>query len=829
MRNYMQEKKGILFITICLLTLLLFIGFSFTLGDANHAVYRVQWGTRSGVGFFLGDEGLFLVPEASTSGYLNGQILLTRNNSLSSRMIESSANLKISLVSVDTITQEILYYIPGNSEFLTQGQPLTIVGVEEEYQVDLVNFNRNSNAYSFPHFTMSINAASASSGWAILDSDGFVVGMVLKNNQEVVGIPIDYILSEFNLDEEGKWPETNRQGSNRPWPSYHYNHNQEITINEAAIFGNIADIEVDRYSNFYTVDSLFGEIKKFSSAGSLIHSIDNHQSAIVKPMDIAISSEDIIYCLDTGKEAIVLLNINLEYLDEIAFEQLDNYEFLNPIGIISIPGGIWLLTSDNKLVHIDDNRNIDVLAGTGYHTNELRDASEIAPTPYGFAVLDNGNSRIQFYNLEGEYLSSIPLENPNHYTISTRSQYMLLANTMNGQLMKISLLPSQNFMRIPYAPTNIRHQCGTLKDAVLINNEHMILSYQKHPFLVVMNNQGETLYQISNYFMEERITQYPPPDNFEAEGTLTEVSAEELNNETNLQTENSQLSRLQDLGTATVEVNEIVLCGINSISVFEKLGLILDEQGHLLSFNLTNGEIQNQKIQTNYGVYPTLLNLIDENNVIAVDQNRKKIMLLEKINNDLWMIHKIGSSGRGSSYGEILLPMDILLYQNQYYITDSENNTITVWDDQLTLNHVIELESFFSPNEISQHPYQLSMNSQNNLLVLTQNRILEINLTDDSLVQSINLIQLDQQRKVPRLFGDIVCLKNAGDLILISDSYNHQLLVFNSNGILIGTIGRLGNKAGEFYFPNDLIPLKDGTILVNDKGNNRLQRLSIQR
>lgn len=64
--------------------------------------------------------------------------------------------------------------------------------------------------------------------------------------------------------------------------------------------------------------------------------------------------------------------------------------------------------------------------------------------------------------------------------------------------------------------------------------------------------------------------------------------------------------------------------------------------------------------------------------------------------------------------------------------------------------------------------------------------------------------------------------------LLVADSRNHRLGRFTLDGELISWIGSpetAGGAPGRFRFPFGLAPLPDGTVMVAEYGNNRVQRI----
>ncbi|HOO55635.1 MAG TPA: hypothetical protein PLN69_02355 [bacterium] len=60
--------------------------------------------------------------------------------------------------------------------------------------------------------------------------------------------------------------------------------------------------------------------------------------------------------------------------------------------------------------------------------------------------------------------------------------------------------------------------------------------------------------------------------------------------------------------------------------------------------------------------------------------------------------------------------------------------------------------------------------------------------------------------------------------ILISDIFNHNLKLYDKDGVFIKTIGERGSDDMQFNFPNGLEQMPDGTVLVAETNNLRIQR-----
>ncbi len=64
--------------------------------------------------------------------------------------------------------------------------------------------------------------------------------------------------------------------------------------------------------------------------------------------------------------------------------------------------------------------------------------------------------------------------------------------------------------------------------------------------------------------------------------------------------------------------------------------------------------------------------------------------------------------------------------------------------------------------------------------------------------------------------------------LLVADSNNHRIQVFDGDGHLLRVVGHAGRGPGELSYPRGILPLGDGTALVCEFGNHRVQRLDLR-
>jgi DNA-binding beta-propeller fold protein YncE len=72
-----------------------------------------------------------------------------------------------------------------------------------------------------------------------------------------------------------------------------------------------------------------------------------------------------------------------------------------------------------------------------------------------------------------------------------------------------------------------------------------------------------------------------------------------------------------------------------------------------------------------------------------------------------------------------------------------------------------------------------------------------------------------------------LCVDASRSRLYVADACNHRIAVYDLDGNLTGCIGSLGRDAGQLRYPYDLALLSDGTIVVCEFGNNRIQLFSV--
>ena len=241
------------------------------------------------------------------------------------------------------------------------------------------------------------------------------------------------------------------------------------------------------------------------------------------------------------------------------------------------------------------------------------------------------------------------------------------------------------------------------------------------------------------------------------------------------------------------------------------------------------------------------VNTKDEIAVTDFDCNRVQIF-----NSDGTYLRSFGRFG--TNKGEFLRPTGIAFSKNGcIFVADNNNNRIQ------TFTEMGEFVGSFGgkgsmDNQLSD-PCGFSVDSDGNIIVAdTGNKLIKIFAPDGtflkkfgeqgSLSYPIHCVECDNNFVVSDMndnclkvfdrkgnfkykFGQLfqprcLSLTTAGHLV-VCDTGNHMVKLFELNGTFVGDFGTKGNNLGEFDVPWSAAVLNNGRIVVLDRGNSNIQ------
>jgi len=172
-------------------------------------------------------------------------------------------------------------------------------------------------------------------------------------------------------------------------------------------------------------------------------------------------------------------------------------------------------------------------------------------------------------------------------------------------------------------------------------------------------------------------------------------------------------------------------------------------------------------------------------------------------------LYKFGQ--KGSKSGEFIDPFNINVWEEKLYVLDSGNNRIQIFDENSNY------EDEFLTNNLSDNnsPVDFSIHDKEIFVAYDLNsHISRFNL-EGQLIEKIDLSSHIESNSISSIH-----VKDG--LMAISDSSQHQIIIFDLSGEPQISFGEKGSKYGQFMNPRDVI-IEDNMFFVSDTHNYRIQ------
>ncbi len=183
---------------------------------------------------------------------------------------------------------------------------------------------------------------------------------------------------------------------------------------------------------------------------------------------------------------------------------------------------------------------------------------------------------------------------------------------------------------------------------------------------------------------------------------------------------------------------------------------------------------------------------------------------------------KVGTSGSGSL--QFSKPSDVCFNRedNNLYVVDSNNHRIQVLSTELL--HVRSFGAQGKGSEQLKNPRCIDFDSANNLYVSDQsNNCVKVFTVEGKFLRSFSQKSNSDKLKYP--YGIAI---DSNDIVYVSETgpnlYGpHYVSVFKSEGAYITTFGGNGSEQANFKYVYGMAVDHNDSLVVADKGNNRLQ------
>ena len=176
------------------------------------------------------------------------------------------------------------------------------------------------------------------------------------------------------------------------------------------------------------------------------------------------------------------------------------------------------------------------------------------------------------------------------------------------------------------------------------------------------------------------------------------------------------------------------------------------------------------------------------------------------------LIKSVGSEGNGETQFNCPHGLDVSDRNNNIYVCDCSNHRIQILSEELKFHSMLGID-------LLKYPYDVKVTRDRVLVLAVSNPCMFVFNSDHVLTNRLITRGVGKQTSNPLCF-DIDREYN----IIMSDTRNHCVYVFNQEGEQIHKFGKEGQGIGEFYHPYGIALDNTGrVIVVCEKNTNCLQ------
>lgn len=199
----------------------------------------------------------------------------------------------------------------------------------------------------------------------------------------------------------------------------------------------------------------------------------------------------------------------------------------------------------------------------------------------------------------------------------------------------------------------------------------------------------------------------------------------------------------------------------------------------------------------------------NDNNLYVAEHSKDRVQKFDVAGQFLMTF---GCRGRGE--GQLSSPVGITSYNNIIYITEANNNRVSVFtQDGMFCCHI--------GSGVLDTPYDLAVNSNNNQLLVVDyahNCVYIFTLEGDY----IGKLGVQENGKSQLKHPCSVATDRSG-CVLVVDTGNYRVVMFDADGNFLHSFGSRGCGNGQFYDPHGIALSPSGSIYVSDNRNRRVQ------
>ncbi len=556
-------------------------------------------------------------------------------------------------------------------------------------------------------------------------------------------------------------------------------------------------------------------------------------------------------------------------------------------GQFSAPGGIAISPSNGHILVADskNNRVVELTDSGGASISVVRSVTDGFNNPQGVSadsagriyVADSGNSRVVALNPDGTELGTITtgVSQPENLAVNASGQ-LYVADTFNDNI----LVYGSSTPPLNGPPTFV----GTLEgpglasmypvDATNTSSEYYVMDAGRYRVVAVNRSTGNVDFQ-TNSVRGSGPDQFSDARAIDVDGAGNVYVADTSNSR--VEVFDPSLNFLTQWGSSgtgpgqfTQDYGIAIGQGIGATGSLIQIAYVVDGAGRVEKFDLSGNFISQFGVGLLKDPRQVTVDPVN-NNVYVVNARMRQIAVFDVNGNELFTF---GSNGTGpGQFSDD--PRGIALSSDgtRAYATDSGGKRVEVFDANtgaflfqvggpgtapgqftdprgLTVTPDGDLlvtdEFGFSVNEFlldgtfvrrlfGTPPPTPGVNNPRGVRVDPTGRVYMVDWWN----QRIDSINPDGSNAAAFGFrgtsvqpGSInfawdVAIQPGTNRLFVANRESHEIEVFESTGTFVTRFGSRGSQPGQFLFPQGDTFAPDGTLLVADSGNDRIQRFSI--
>ena len=231
---------------------------------------------------------------------------------------------------------------------------------------------------------------------------------------------------------------------------------------------------------------------------------------------------------------------------------------------------------------------------------------------------------------------------------------------------------------------------------------------------------------------------------------------------------------------------------------------IFDDEDQLVRKFGSNGS-NNGQFSNPFGVA-----FDSHNHLYVVDNGNHRVQKFDTNGNYLLQFGSYGASD-----GQLNSPDGVTVHNDKVYIADYSNKRISVFQTNGKFCISFGSDQLGCPNDVT-------VSANNNLLVADYNSCIYTYTLDGHYVgkfgtQGTGRGQLDRPNSLTT---------DLNGFIIVADTHNHHVSIFDKNGKCIHCFGSNGSANGQFNYPRGIAFSPNGSLYVSDYDNKRIQIFS---